>query len=164
MDRKTTDVSNRRRSLYITSGESSPSLLASPTSHGNQQERVTLTCSTSVKKSLRFKKRLSFLAGGIVAIIVLLASGINPLFPNQAMGHQQSSGISSANITTTSASFSTNRNGFSSIVQQSNGAVVLIKTYTKSGSKDARGLNDPFWYFLVEGLNGRNPPMMVNYA
>ncbi|GBF78069.1 hypothetical protein PA598K_06672 [Paenibacillus sp. 598K] len=150
-ENQTSDVMNTSRRLYITDGESSPNLLVSATSNGDQQEKEKLDCSTSAKKRLRFKKRVSFLAGGIVAIIVMLASGVNPFSSDHTMGHQQSSGISSANITTTSTSISTNQNVISSIVQQSNGAVVLIKTYTKSSSRETRSLNDPFWYFFGGG-------------
>ncbi len=100
------------------------------------------------KKTLRFKKLISCMAGGIAAAVVLFASGVNPFSSDPAIGYQQSFGTHSAHITTASASFSSNDNVIPSIVQQSNGAVVLIKTYTKPSNRASDILNDPFWFFF----------------
>lgn len=145
---QTSDGSFTNSSLYPSSGESLPVLHSSHASNGAQPDREIFEYSTSQKEKLRFKRLISCVAGGIAAAIVLFASGVNPFTSDPAIGYQQSLGTNSAHITTASASFSSNGNVIPSIVQQSNGAVVLIKTYTKSSNRNSDILNDPFWFFF----------------
>jgi len=110
----------------------------------------------------KWKKTLAGVAGGVVGAILMLVMGLNPFAGGQSpenvfvnpSNHQQS------DLKTASLQSAESRS-IPDIVQASNPAVVLIKTYVKQGSRSGQGnpfyFNDPFFrYFFGDSSQEPN--------